>query len=67
MPDINYSMSISPGTGLLTTGGQQFPVTIGNDGGFNVSKGTIHSRQCDNDGDTFATADAPDVCVSFFR
>ena len=67
MPDANYSMSTSLGTGLMATAAQQFPVTIGNDGGFNVGKGTLHSRLCDNDAASFAAADAPDICCAFFR
>jgi hypothetical protein len=67
MPDTDYCMSISPGTGLMATANQQFPVAVGNDGGFNTSKGVIGSRQCDNDAATFTTADAADICVAFFR
>ena len=67
MPDGNYSMMIAPGSNLLSTGSQQFPVAIGNDGVANTTKGIIASRQCDNDAATFTTADASQICVAFFR
>jgi len=67
MPDGNYCTSCSPGGSLLATSNQQFPVTLGNDGVANVAKGVIGSRQCDNDGDTFAAADSAQVSIAFFR
>ena len=67
MPDVDYSIIVAVGTGLMATANQQFGVAVGNDGGFNVGKGTLHSRQCDNDAATFTTADAADICCAFFR
>jgi len=67
MPDGNYCTSMSPGGSLLSTSNQQFPVAVGNDGVANVAKGVIGSRQCDNDGDTFATADSAQISIAFFR
>ena len=67
MPDGNYCTSMSPGGSLLSTANQQFPVAVGNDGVANVAKGVIGSRQCDNDGDTFATADSAQISIAFFR
>ena len=67
MPDGNYCTSMSPGGSLLSTANQQFPVAVGNDGVANVAKGVIGSRQCDNDGNTFATADSAQISIAFFR
>jgi len=67
MPDGDYSMMIAPGSDLMATANQQFPVAVGNDGVANVDKGIIASRQCDNDAATFTTADASQICVAFFR
>ena len=67
MPDGNYCTSMSPGGSLLSTANQQFPVAIGNDDREAVDKGVIFSRQCDNDGDTFAAADSAQISIAFFR
>jgi len=67
MPDGNYCTSMSPGGSLLSTPNQQFPITVGNNGVENVAKGVISSRQCDNDGNTFESADSAQVSIAFFR
>jgi hypothetical protein len=67
MPDGNYCTMIAPGSDLLSTANQQFPVAIGNNAVANVGKGVIASRQCDNDAATFTTADASQICIAFFR
>ncbi len=67
MPHRNYCTLISPGSSLLSTSNQQFPIAVGNDGVANVAKGVLASRLCDNDGNTFATADASQICIAFFR
>jgi hypothetical protein len=65
MPDTNYAECLSLARGLLSTGAQQFPITVPN--AANVGYAEVASRQCDNDNNTFTTADAGDVYVSFFR
>ena len=65
MPDGNYSISLSLGRGLLSTGAQQFPITVPTVG--NVGYFETASRQCDNDNNTFAAADADQICASIFR
>ena len=67
MPDGDYCTMIAPGSDLMSTPNQQFPVAVGNDAVANVGKGIIASRQCDNDAATFTTADASQICVAFFR
>ena len=65
MPDGNYCVSLSLGRGLLATGNQQFPITVPTVG--NVGYFETASRQCDNDNNTFAAADADQICASVFR
>ena len=65
MPDGNYCVSLSLGRGLLSTGAQQFPITVPTSG--NVAYFETASRQCDNDNNTFAAADADQICASVFR
>jgi hypothetical protein len=65
MPDGNYCVSLSLGQGLLSTSGQQFPITVPTSG--NVGYFEVASRQCDNDGNTFAVADADQLMASIFR
>ena len=65
MPDGNYCVSLSLGRGLLSTGAQQFPITVPTSG--NVGYFEVASRQCDNDNDTFVVADADQLMASIFR
>ena len=65
MPDGNYCVSLSLGRGLLSTGSQQFPITVPTSG--NVAYFEVASRQCDNDNNTFAVADADQLMASIFR
>jgi hypothetical protein len=58
----NFAVSCSLGRGLLSTGSQQFPITVPDI--LNSGAVEIASRQCDNDNNTFAQADATEIQFS---
>jgi len=65
MPDVNYSIAVNPANGLLSTGSQQFPVTVCDWVG--SSSFTVNSRQCDNNDNTFVSADGDPISVIVSR
>jgi len=62
MSSSNFAVSCSLGRGLLSTGSQQFPITVPDI--LNSGQVEIASRQCDNDNNTFAAADATEIQFS---
>jgi hypothetical protein len=65
MPDVNYSIAVNPANGLLSTGNQQFPVTVCDWVG--SSSFTVNVRQCDNNDNTFVSADGDPISVIVSR
>lgn len=65
MPDTNYAQCLALANGLLSTASQQFPITVPD--AINVGYASIASRQCDNDNNTFISADGGKIFCSFFR
>ena len=65
MPDVNYAIAVNPANGLLSTGNQQFPVTVCDWVG--SSSFTVNVRQCDNDANTFISADGDPISVIVSR
>ena len=58
----NYTVVSTPAYGLLSTGNEQFPVTVFN--ARTTSAIDVASRQCDNDAPTFVSADSERIsCV----
>ena len=65
MPDVNYSITTPNANGLLSTGVQQFPVTVCD--WISSSQFSVNVRLCDNDNNTFASADADPISVIVSR
>jgi hypothetical protein len=65
MPDVNYAIALNPANGLLVTGSQQFPVTVCD--WVSSSQFSVNSRVCDNDGNTFTTADGDPISLIVSR
>ena len=65
MADTNYSITFNNGNGLLSTGTQQFPVTVCDWN--STSQINYNLRQCDNDANTFITADGNPCSIAIFR
>jgi len=65
MPDVNYSITTPNANGLLSTGSQQFPVTVCD--WISSSSFSANVRLCDNDNNTFTTADADPISLIVSR
>ena len=65
MPDVNYAIAVNPANGLLSTGNQQFPVTVCD--WVSSSQFSVNSRVCDNNDNTFATADGDPISLMVSR
>ena len=65
MPDVNYAIAVNPANGLLSTGNQQFPVTVCDWVG--SSSFTVNVRQVDNDANTFISADGDPISLIVSR
>ena len=65
MADTNYSITFHNGNGLLSTGAQQFPVTVCDWN--STSQINYNLRQCDNDTNTFVVADGNPCSIAIFR